>query len=89
MSRLGELTQKVDGFFARVTARHGTDMQCQTGCADCCHVRLTITTVEAAAIRALVTGWPSERRRALASTGPTHEPGEISGGGAGSPFLRD
>ena len=81
MSRLGELTQKVDAFFACVTARHGTDMQCQTGCADCCHVRLTITAVEAAAVRALVTGWPSERRRTLAHTGPTHEPGEISGGG--------
>ena len=72
MSRLGELTQKVDAFFARVAARHGTDMQCQTGCSDCCHVRLSITTVEAAAIRDLVAGWSSEVRRSLAPTGPTH-----------------
>jgi len=28
-------------------------MQCETGCSDCCHVRLTITAVEAAAIRRL------------------------------------
>lgn len=52
MSRLAELTAKIDGFFARVEARHGDDMQCQTGCSDCCHVRLSITAVEAEAIRA-------------------------------------
>lgn len=70
MSRLGELTAKVDGFFARVEARHGDDMQCTTGCSDCCHVRLTITGVEAAAIREHVASWPQERRRALADHGP-------------------
>jgi hypothetical protein len=53
VSRLGELTAKIDGFFARVESRHGGDMQCQTGCSDCCHTRLTITRVEADAIRAL------------------------------------
>ena len=71
MNRLGELTRKVDAFFDRVTARHGTDMQCATGCSDCCHVRLTVTGVEAGAIRALVSGWPDDRRRDLAATGPT------------------
>ncbi|MEJ7597082.1 MAG: YkgJ family cysteine cluster protein [Kofleriaceae bacterium] len=70
MSRLDELTAKVDAFFARVTARHGDDMQCGTGCSDCCHARLTVTVVEAAAIRALVAGWPEPQRRALADTGP-------------------
>lgn len=72
MSRLGELTQKVDAFFARVAERHGTDMQCTTGCSDCCNVRLTITGAEAMAIRAHVAGWSAERRRNLAATGPTH-----------------
>jgi len=66
VSRLGELHAKVDGFFARVATRHGDDMQCTTGCSDCCHVRLTITKVEADAIRAHVTAWPVERRRSLA-----------------------
>lgn len=66
MSRLDELHAKVDAFFARVLARHGDDMQCQAGCADCCRVRLTVTSVEAAAIRALVASWPTARRRALA-----------------------
>lgn len=70
MSRLGELHAKVDGFFARVVARHGDDMQCTTGCSDCCHVRLTITGVEAVAIRALVATWPNERRMRLAEVGP-------------------
>ena len=70
MSRLAELTRKVDAFFERVAERHGSDMQCATGCSDCCHVRLTITEVEAAAIRAHVAAWPAERLRALAITGP-------------------
>lgn len=70
MSRLPELVAKVDGFFARVEGRHGDDMQCGSGCSDCCHVRLTITGVEAQAIRDEVAAWPAERRRALADAGP-------------------
>ena len=66
MNRLGELTRKVDAFFARVAERHGDDMQCATGCSDCCHVQLTITGVEADAIRAHVAAWPADRRRGLA-----------------------
>jgi Fe-S-cluster containining protein len=68
------LTAKVDAFFERVQARHGADMQCGTGCSDCCHVRLSITTVEAGAIRALAMSWPVERRRALGVQGsdPSH-----------------
>lgn len=65
MSRLLELTSKVDAFFARVQARHGADMQCETGCSDCCHVRLTVTSVEAAAIREELAGWTADRRAAL------------------------
>jgi Fe-S-cluster containining protein len=70
VSRLGELHAKVDAFFARVEARHGDDMQCRTGCSDCCRVRLTITAVEATAILGEVARWPAARRRALAATGP-------------------
>lgn len=81
MSRLGELHVKVDGFFARVSARHGEDMECETGCSDCCHVRLTITQVEAAAIRALVTSWPPTRRAALAETGPVDHCAALDPGG--------
>lgn len=66
-NRLGELTAKVDAFFARVERRHGDDMQCSTGCSDCCHVRLTVTEVEAAAIRAALAAWPPARRAELAA----------------------
>jgi uncharacterized protein len=66
VGRLDALSAKVDAFFARVAERHAADMQCATGCADCCHVQLTITAIEAAAIRALVAGWPVARRAALA-----------------------
>jgi len=66
VSRYHELVAKIDGFFARVTTRHGDDMQCSTGCSDCCHVRLSVTRAEAEAIRTLVAGMPSEQRRALA-----------------------
>ena len=65
VSRLSELNAKIDGFFARVEARHGDAMQCRTGCSDCCHTRLTITRTEADAIAAHVAGWSAERRGAL------------------------
>lgn len=81
MSRLAELSRKVDAFFARVAERHGTDMQCATGCSDCCHVRLTITGVEAAAIRAHVADWPSDRRDSLATTGPADRCAALDAGG--------
>jgi hypothetical protein len=67
MSRHAELTAKVDAFFARAYARHGDDMQCGTGCSDCCDVRLTVTAVEAAAIRAELARWEPARRDALAA----------------------
>ena len=66
MSRLDEVTTKVDAFFARVLARHGEDMQCGTGCSDCCHARLTVTGVEARAIGRELATWDTERRSALA-----------------------
>jgi len=76
VSRLDELHAKVDAFFARVETRHGDDMQCRTGCADCCRVRLTVTAVEAAAIRDLIAGWPAAQRRALADAGADRAPAD-------------
>ena len=67
MSRYHELAAKVDGFFARVTDRHGGDMQCGSGCSDCCQVRLTVTAVEAQALRDEVATWAPARRAALAA----------------------
>ncbi|HEY5921273.1 MAG TPA: YkgJ family cysteine cluster protein [Kofleriaceae bacterium] len=65
MSRYPDLAAKVDAFFSRVQARHGEDMQCGSGCHHCCYVRLSITRVEADAIRAEVAGWTAERKQAL------------------------
>ncbi len=67
MSRYPELAAKVDAFFQRVEQRHGSDLQCHTGCSDCCHTRLTVTSVEAAAIADEISTWSEERREALAA----------------------
>jgi Fe-S-cluster containining protein len=63
-SRYRELTAKVDAFFARVQARHAADMKCGSGCDSCCKTRLTITGVEAEALRAHVASLgPAEKAR--------------------------
>ena len=49
------LCGKVDEFFGRVETRYAEDMACRSGCNDCCHVRLTVTMVEAQSIKEL---WP-------------------------------
>jgi hypothetical protein len=67
MSRYPELAAKVDAFFERARARHGAEMMCGSGCSHCCHVRLSVTNVEAQAIRDEVAAWPAERRMALAA----------------------
>ncbi|HEY4181947.1 MAG TPA: YkgJ family cysteine cluster protein [Kofleriaceae bacterium] len=67
MSRLGELQAKVDAFFDRAAARHGDDMQCHTGCSDCCHVRLSVTTVEAHAIWEHLQGLSATQREVIAT----------------------
>ena len=59
MAGYPDVAAKIDAFFARVEARHGAAMQCHTGCSDCCHTTLSVTPVEAAAIRALVASWDS------------------------------
>jgi hypothetical protein len=50
------LTGKVDAFFNRVEGQHKADMACHTGCNDCCHVRLSVTSVEAQIIEQ---HWPT------------------------------
>jgi Fe-S-cluster containining protein len=64
--RYRELTAKVDAFFTRVRTRHATDMRCGSGCDSCCRTRLTITGVEAQALRAHVTAMPDDERARLA-----------------------
>lgn len=65
MDRYRDLAAKVDAFFARVAARHGDEMRCASGCDACCRTRLTITTVEAEALAALVRALPPAARARL------------------------
>jgi uncharacterized protein len=44
------LRSKVDAFAAAVHTRRAADLACRRGCAGCCHVELTVSSVEAAAI---------------------------------------
>lgn len=63
-----QLTAKVDAFFARVAERHADDLRCAPGCAMCCHDRLSVTTVEADAVRGLVATLEPAARSALQRT---------------------
>jgi hypothetical protein len=65
LDRLAELHARIDGAFARIHARHRAAMACAAGCHECCQPGLTITAVEAAAIRALLSDLPADRRAAL------------------------
>ena len=63
--RLQALAAKVDAFFTRVSERYPGDLQCGSGCADCCHAELTVTAVEAGAVRAAVATLGPAARAAL------------------------
>jgi hypothetical protein len=65
MSRYAELVAKVDVFFERVVSRHGPEMQCGSGCHDCCMVQLSVTQVEADAVRAELVTLSEEARARL------------------------
>jgi hypothetical protein len=65
LDRYRELAAKVDAFFARVAARHPDDLRCAAGCDACCRQRLTVTTIEADAIAALIAALGDEARRRL------------------------
>jgi Fe-S-cluster containining protein len=67
MDRYRGLTAKIDGFFARVLARHPDDLACGSGCADCCHTRPSITGVEADAVATHVAALPDDARAELAA----------------------
>jgi hypothetical protein len=66
-TRYRELCAKVDGFFARVQARHGDEMACRAGCDACCHAHLSVTAVEAAEIRDALLALSAETRDRLAT----------------------
>ncbi|PTL80707.1 YkgJ family cysteine cluster protein [Vitiosangium sp. GDMCC 1.1324] len=73
--RYRELAAKVDTFFTRVQSRHGSAMQCKAGCTACCHVRLSVTALEASVIREGLAGLPEEERVRLAHRAKQGAPG--------------
>ncbi|HEY8143103.1 MAG TPA: YkgJ family cysteine cluster protein [Kofleriaceae bacterium] len=62
-----ELCGKVDGFFDRVKARHGDQMQCAAGCHACCLGGLTVTSVEAEEIRGALAALSVDARERAAA----------------------
>lgn len=60
-----ELSRKVDAFFARVDSRHPGEVACASGCTDCCKPGLSITGVEALAIREALSAMDADRRQSL------------------------
>jgi Fe-S-cluster containining protein len=75
LARYQELMAKVDAFFARVQARYGGAMQCRTGCSACCRVRLSVTALEAHALREGLAHLPAEERERLAQRAAHGDPG--------------
>jgi uncharacterized protein len=73
--RYQELTAKVDAFFTRVQSRYGSAMQCKAGCTACCHVRLSVTALEASVIRDGLAGLSAEERTRLAHRAKQGAPG--------------
>ncbi len=78
LTRYHALTARIDAFFARVAARHASDLRCAAGCDACCHQRLTITSVEAAAIGAWAATLSSTERATLATAATDSSPSRCS-----------
>ena len=72
--RYRELCAKVDGFFDRVRARHGDEMQCVAGCHGCCQGGLTVTTVEAEEIRGALADLSVDARERAAARAAAEDP---------------
>lgn len=74
IDRYRELAAKVDGFFDRVRRRYAAQMQCATGCSDCCRSRFSVTGVEAAVIEELLGRAEPELRERLAARARDGDP---------------
>ena len=73
MSHYDQLLDKADAFFD-ATRERGADLKCAEGCTACCRVELTVSRVEADAVRAHVLA--SEARGALARRALSDTQGE-------------
>jgi hypothetical protein len=85
VAALEAVFDKVDGFFARVAARYPGELACREGCHDCCQPGLTVTPVEALALRAHLGALDPAARadiaaRAAAATGEACAALDAAGG---------
>lgn len=73
--KIEEVWTAIDEAFARVNARHSEELQCRSGCADCCGrvAFLTIQHFEAEVIRAWLASLEEEARAALAALAAREE----------------
>jgi hypothetical protein len=72
--RLAALWQKVDDFFARVVGRYPDDLVCAAGCTSCCSRRLSVTGIEAAAIRGWLAALEAPARAAIIARASASDP---------------
>ncbi len=77
------LTRKVDGACRDASASAGDALACARGCDACCQVWLTVSDVEAEAIRRHIATMPESARSELSSRGL--EQGKLQRRGGGSP----
>ncbi len=71
---LDELWSKVDAFTERVAERYPGALACAPGCSDCCRRELSVTSIEAARIAAVVRDLPPPARDLLAARSRSGEP---------------
>ena len=77
VERYLQLAARVDDFFGRVSGRHAGEMQCRSGCHDCCEVQLTVTGIEAEVMfRGVATMTPPARAELVARAGRVVADGE-------------
>lgn len=65
-----ELRGRVDEKFNEIQARFSGEMKCASGCHSCCKPGLTVSEIEAEAIREALTPEVAEAARALAQANP-------------------
>ena len=73
------LVSKVDEFCGSFEDRAGDALSCHRGCNACCHVWLTVSPVEARAVRAHLAGLPPTARAEIAARGHRERAREAHG----------
>ncbi|MFT3923612.1 MAG: YkgJ family cysteine cluster protein [Myxococcales bacterium] len=76
------LQAKVDAFCEATATRRQADLSCRKGCDGCCHVWLSVSPVEAEAVRTALTALPAAQRAEIAERGRREGAREADGRGS-------